>query len=385
MPAGLVKRAIEQSTNRGPFVRAIALLSGARVLAEGLAIAEGLPLDARRLRRVLDDAVRYGALADSEAAIALFRQAPPDESRTRRRSTGTMLVQALAKGGKIEVALELLEDLSCETGGAGIIIHMSPDLVVQRRAMMAARARWRALRPKADPVDDPFSQHEFYSLFATHWRKLDAGEAESWLDEILQALESDPALPTNATFGERVHFHSLREAHLFEILDVLRELKAPEQVAGILRAYPKVEEAAEVYPLGLESLRSELPAKASGSGYMVAGSSQDRGLMEGMRAAQKDEASAVQQLLAEARRLHREDLNPEEPNLAPHVFWPACHAYKVAMYWAGKKSGMDAEPLLDQIPDTDFAILAGIELAAGTLGLDQPFGVRMTQHANRYR
>jgi hypothetical protein len=78
--------------------------------------------------------------------------------------------------------------------------------------------------------------------------------------------------------------------------------------------------------------------------------------------------------------LHLEDTDADDPNLAPHVFWPSCHAYKVAMYWAGRQLGKDAEPLLAEIPDADFALLASIDLAAGALGLPQHSGVRMGHH-----
>jgi hypothetical protein len=47
------------------------------------------------------------------------------------------------------------------------------------------------------------------------------------------------------------------------------------------------------------------------------------------------------------------------------------------MYYAGKAKGMSAEPLLRQIPDTDIALAAAIELAAGVLGLNQYSGLRL--------
>ena len=53
------------------------------------------------------------------------------------------------------------------------------------------------------------------------------------------------------------------------------------------------------------------------------------------------------------------------------------------MYWAGKRLGKDAEPLLAEIPDSDFALLASIELAAGALGLPQHSGVRMEHRPHR--
>src|SRR5437868_4376865 len=111
MPTSLVKRGIEQSRDREPIVKAMTLLYGARVLAaldreaakqafsEGIAVAEGLPLDTRYLALVLEEAVRLGATADPLAAVALFRRLPPGDPVMGRSSTATMLVQSLAQSG----------------------------------------------------------------------------------------------------------------------------------------------------------------------------------------------------------------------------------------------------------------------------------------------
>ena len=96
MPVNVVRRAIEQSGNREPLVRAMALLCGARVLAaadtelakgafdEGVKIAEGLPLDVRHRELVLEEAVRLGTTADPLSAVALFRRLSSAEHIDRR-------------------------------------------------------------------------------------------------------------------------------------------------------------------------------------------------------------------------------------------------------------------------------------------------------------
>jgi hypothetical protein len=397
MPLILVQRAIEQSRSRQPLVRAVALLYGARVLsvidkeaakrafAEGVTTAESLPLDARQLHFLLEDAVRLGTMADPLAAVTLFRRLPPAERYIGRSSTGAMLVQSLARSGEFQTAIELLEDLNCETGGAAAVVHFASDPALQRRAMLAARERWRALRSRSE-ITTPFAQRDFYHLFSQYWRKLEPTDQESWLDEILLALDTDPDHPTSAGFGERVRLHSTRDVHLFEILNVLRTLKPPEQVDAILRVHPDVADAARLYPLGLESLQAQQPPvpeggqRPSGIGYSSSGSGSDHRFM---MAAHYSDPAVVQRLLAEAHQLHQEDTDPNDPNLAPRVFWPSCHAYKVAMYWAGKRLGKDAEPLLTEIPDEDFALLASIELEAGALGLPQHSGLRMEHHPKR--
>ncbi len=283
MPVLLVKRAIEQSRSRGPFVNSMALLSGARVLAsvdkpaarqafvEGVRLAETLPLPAHSLHHILNDAARYGALVDPAAAIALFRRLQSDYPSDPGHSAGTMLVQSLAKAGELDAALELVEDPACDTGGAQIIIQHTGDPTLQRRAMIAARDRWRRLRQSPDSAP-AFLQHEFTHLFSRHWRNLPADEREVWLDELLHAIEHDPDQPTNSGFGESVRFHSRRDSHLFEILGALRALKPPEQVDAILRRYPKVAAAAEIYPLGLESLMPPRPpAGTTGGGFIGSG------------------------------------------------------------------------------------------------------------------
>jgi len=314
--------------------------------------------------------------------VALFRRLPSDEHYLGRRSTGTMLVQSLAHSGNFETAIGLLEDPRYETGGAQAVVYLASDPALRRRAMLAARQRWRAVRKSFGPRT-PFEQHEFYRLFSQHWRKLEPSEPETWLDEILLAIETDADHPTRARFGERVELHSMRDMHLFAILNVIGTLKPPDRVEAILRAHPDVAGAAKLYPLGLESLLAQQrPAPKSGQcgggfGSGSSGSESDRRLVAGMMAAHDGDPSAVQRLLAEAGHLYLEDTDANDPNLAPRVFWPSCHAYKVAMYWAGKRLGKDAEPLIDQIPDPDFALLASIDLVAGALGLPQPSGLRM--------
>ena len=340
MPDALVKRAIAQARRRDPLVKTMALLYGARVLAatdkeaarqafaEGLAAAESLTLPAHQMANVLDEAVRLGASADPSAAIALLRRLPASGDASRHRA-GTELEQALAESGDFENALALLEDPKLEVGGAATVAHRSADPAVQRRAMAAARERWLAQRTQPGPRGNPFAEQEYFRLFASLWRKLEAAEQEVWLNEILEVIETDPDQPTLFGFGEKVELHSTRDARLFEVLNVLRAVKPPRQVEAILRNHPEVAAAARIYPLGLESLLAERPPAPSGGprGFIIGGGSgspRDNRLRAAMIAAFRGDPSAVQDLLAEAHRLYREDADPEEPNQAPLVFWPSC-------------------------------------------------------------
>jgi hypothetical protein len=390
MPASLVQRAIEQARSRDPWVKALALLYGSRVLAavdneaarqafdEGVATAESQRIfDGHIVDHLLCDAVRLGARVDPASAVILFRCLRARDGDPRIMFVGSQLVQALAQSGDFENAVRLLEDPKCEAGGAGAVLHFAFDPVLQRRAMWAARTRWRELRRREGPVRNHFAYQEFYHLFSLHWRKLPPAEQEAWLDEILQALAADPGQAMGGQIAEGVALRTTQDLYLFLMLSAIHTLKPPAQVEAILRAHPDVAAAAKVYPRGVESVaatRGRPRPEGRLGGFVGSIPGSNRGL---------GEPSAVPELLEEAHQLYRDDKDPENPNRAPHVFWPSCHAYKTAMYWAGKKSGKEAEPLLAEILDPDFALLASIELAAGALGLPQEWGVQMGRHRRR--
>ena len=87
----LLDRTFEQAVQRDPLVNAMVLLRGAPVLsavdrdaarrafADGVRLAESLRYDTRRLDFILDEAVKLGATADPEGAVALFRRLPVGE------------------------------------------------------------------------------------------------------------------------------------------------------------------------------------------------------------------------------------------------------------------------------------------------------------------
>jgi hypothetical protein len=384
MPRELVERTIEDASHRDPVTRAMVLLCASRVLAgldqpaarraftEGLRLLASISFDQRIRSFVFNEAVCLGSTADPVAAMKLFRSLPPQEHPFTRLSTGTMLVQALAKAGEFEAALNLLEDGSCEMHGAGALMHYAPELTV--RVMAAARERWR--RDRAVPRTSGMFPSGFYSLLSENCLRLDPVEAQGWLDEALAAIEADPDHATRAEFGKRVRFDSMRDMHVFQLLNVIRRLRTPEEAQSILSAHPAVAAAAEIYPFGLESVKAEpRPAGAGGGGFMYSASGSDARRIPLMISAHRGDTGAIEKWIEEAHHVFSADIH--KPNSAPRVFWPSCHAYKIAMYYAGKAKGMSAEPLLRQIPDTDIALAAAIELAAGVLGLNQYSGLRL--------
>jgi hypothetical protein len=276
-----------------------------------------------------------------------------------------MLVQGLIRAGETEAALSLLEDQSYDVDGAEFVIRGAPEFTV--RAMRAARERWRRDRA-VPPIAGIFPRTgRYFSMLSQNWRRLDPLEAREWLDEALAAIEEDPDHPTKAEFGNRVELHSERDMHVFQLLNLIRALGTPDEVQAIFSAYPAVATAAMSYPLGMESVlaeRSSLPLESRRGGFIGSGSHARRG-----------GGGPIEKWIEEAHHLFRTDIN--RPNTAPRVFWPSCHAYGVAMYYAGKANGVSAEPYLLHIPDTDIMLCASIQLAAGALGLDQYCGVRI--------
>jgi hypothetical protein len=346
-------------------------------------IAESLPLEPRQRAVLLEEAVGLGCAANPPAAVALFRRLPAHEL-PGRDSAGTTLVQTLAQTGDFETALYLLEDLGLQVHGAGAVIHFASDPAVQRRAMFAARERWRAFRKISGPMAAPFGRDEFLHLFARYWRKLEPAEQKTWLDEILTAIAEDPDRHAHSGYPNNVELHSLRDRNLFEILNVIRELKPPEEVEAILRAHPRCREGRQGIPARpREHLRRTAAVPQSGQ--------QRRELH--LRRWRRRERSAdawgydcrlprrpfrrtetVRGSVLSLRRRHGSwQPEPRSPRLL------AIRAYALAMYWAGKRLGNAAEHLLAEIPEMDMALLGGIELNAAWLVLEQHSGVQM-QH-----
>ncbi len=400
----LLQHAIREAEHRESPVRVMALLQCARALsvidkgaskatfAEALAAAEELTLPIQYRQIVLSEAVIMGAAADPMAAVALFRRCSEDEAHPGwGLRCGNRLVQTLAGNGHINAAIDLLEDLNCEAGGATAVVHLTSDPQLQHRVLSAAHARWRAYREREGVYDrPPFAEDEFYWVFADHWRKLEIPEARAWLEEALQAIEAGPDHACSARFGDRVEFHSIKHKRLFQLLPVMRAHLTAERVEQILAAYPEVRSAAEIYPLGVDTMKSEWrppsPGAPGGVRFAFAGSGSYNDLpAASIPAASRGDRSAIERSIAEANELYLEDIHTLDPQTSPRVFWPSCLAYRTAMYWAGKNLGKDAEPLLARIPDRDFAFLGGIEMAAGALGLPQHAGVRAGRRTGRPR
>lgn len=401
MSRELLTRAVEQARHRDPLVRAMTLVGASRAMtaldeaearrlyADGVADAEQLRESDHRRTVILLHVVRIGLTVDPVAAADLFRRQPGDHPNAY--TTGTMVVQALARVGEGERAVALLEDPMCETGGAGGVVAVVNDHGLKLRAMFAAWERWRAERSGARRFGR-MARDDFFRLVCFHWRVLGEQAADRWLGEILQIIETEPDEPLHAGFDRGVVLHASRDLHLFHVLNMLRALRSEQEVDAILARHPAVAAAAVTFPLGLESVVSQpaapppatrAAADTQGFCFVGGGDSRDMDVIPTLMAARRGERSAVDTLFASAHRAFREDTDLVNGNLAPLPFWPSCVAYKRALYWAGRIIGGDAERLIDDMPEPDIALLSSVECAAGTLGLEESPGLTMTRRPRR--
>jgi hypothetical protein len=77
--------------------------------------------------------------------------------------------------------------------------------------------------------------------------------------------------------------------------------------------------------------------------------------------------SALHRAIADARLLHKQDADADNPNLAPRAAWPSTDAFRAIFYRAARTLGPDAEPLLERIPDPEINIMARVMMAAAWL------------------
>lgn len=392
MVRGLLTTALEQARGCDAVTATMASLHASRVLltidadaarrlfVDGVAAADSLAMPDRFKTLILEQAVELGARTHPRAAIDLFRRLP--RQGIRSPFTGTMLVQALAEGGDLRSAVELLEDLTCDVGGAGSVMQTAPDLATKVRALRAARARWRWQRANHELLRARRGD-DFYELLAWHWRVL-GDEASPWLDEVLQAIASEPDRKQVSGYADGVILHSSRDIHLFAVLNMLRALRSDAEMSAILARHPDVAKAAVRFPLGLESVVTqpspgppEGASKEPGFCYVGSGSAREMALIPAMMAAHRGERTAIRVLLDAAHDELRADTDAAGGNLAPIVFWPSCAAYRRAFYWAGKIIGGDATALMGEVSQPELVALASIELAAGVAGLDAFSGVQV--------
>lgn len=360
MPDQLVRDAIERSRTREPLANAMALLTGARVLAymnlaaakraldEGLSIFDQISFDGTFGQFHLHEIVRLSAPVDPEIAVSRYKQLDP--GRPHHPDT-IALISHLAVHGSTSIALDLFEDLRYPVEGAAWLIGANQDPAFQIRVLRAAKARWHQSRQSPFPAD-------FHRLFSQWFRILDPVEASGWLDELLERATTLSTNRIGARFADGIEFQTFADMHVFELLHTARALKSAPFVEELLRRYPAVAAAAEVYPNGTESI---VPAPPPPRPTM------------GKSSIALSPSISIEHLLDEAQHIFMDDVNN---NAAPRTYWPATHAYRLALFWAGQRHGKVGQRFLQSVPDADIAILAAIELAGGILDLPMRQGLQ---------
>ena len=230
------------------------------------------------------------------------------------------------------------------------------------------------------------NRDQFVQVFGRHWTEFAAGEASAVARMVVERAVSEPDAAMSAGYMKEVQFRSTRQNTLFQILHVLRRLD-PALAQSLLDSYDQLAVAARRYPNGLETMNEEVEAEAkrrlaSGAtcesgGYILAGDPGDfdrqRRLVDAMRSGE------FAQSIEDALEKYREDTSPDTRNYSPKAYWPSTGVFRRVLYQAGKRLGVSAAELLEQIPDDDLRLFASIELAAARAGVPAPRIIQMKQ------
>jgi len=392
MPQDILARAQQQAAQSEPPIQAAALFHIARVLTaldredavrvldKGLAIATALSgLDRECL---LSEAVVISAAVNPERALRLVES---ESSMRFRHHVPERLVQALLDYGYIEQAASYLigavKDSEYPFVAVPNVIQKCNEETMRMNVLRSAVHAWREFHH-----DRPESvTHQFLVVFSRHWQMLPREEATQLTAEIVSSIIAQPDMPIGARIND-VEFSSMQQFHLFEILNVLRQLE-PELTDSLLPSRPQLAAAAARYPLGIDSIIKEphpSAEPAKGEGFVMGGfggSSNDIPQMIAMFEAQRQ--GNFEPMLREALRLYSEDSATTNPNRAPRECWPSTQAFRDLLYSAGKSLGREAAAYLDRIPDRDIRLLAEIEFAAALASLGQLTVVRVVHRPRR--
>jgi len=391
MPQDILARAQQQAAQSDPAVRAAAFLHIARVLAvfdredavrvldKGLAVAMALTGLDREC--ILSEAVVLAAAVHPERALRLVDS---ESSMRFRHHIPERLVQALLDYGYIEQAASYLigavKDSEYPFVAVPNVIQKCNEETMRMNILRSAVHAWREFHH-----DRPESvTHQFLVVFSRHWQMLPREEATQLTAEIVSSIIAQPDTPVGARIND-VEFSSMQAFHLFEILNVLRQL-APELTDSLLPARPQLAAAAARYPFGNDSIMNEphpSAPPAKGEGFVMGGfggSSNDLPQMIAMFEAQRQ--GNFEPMLREALRLYSEDSDATSPNRVPRACWPSTQAFRDLLYTAGKTLGREAASYLDRIPDRDVRLFAEIEFAAALAGLRQVNVVRSVYRAS---
>jgi len=357
MPLELVRGALRKSLEREPLVTAMVHWNAARVLVymdsagakrafrSGVEAFAGSKLEPRMEGLLRMEAAQLGAMADPEVAVAVFREI--DFSREWGLD-GSNVVAGFIACGEWEMALELYEDSTIPVGNFFVLDRSAIPDSYRMRAMAAAMERWRQpARPGSTMIPG------IYGVFGRNYGGLEPGKAKEWLAELLGGVTREPDSGVHAEIQNAVRFHSGQDFAAFELLPAVRGLMTPSFAETWLRHYPEVAKAEQI-------LRALPPPQPPSREEAMA------------IASMSNRYTHVPKLLEEADYLFQEDV---DGNSAPRVLWPSGHAYKLALYHAGRQFGREGARYLPTVPSPELALLATVELAAGILELPMRGGL----------
>ena len=249
MPQDILARALRQAAQSEPPIQAAALLHVARVLTvfdregavrvldDGLAIAtalSGLDRDC-----ILSEAVVLSAAVNPERALRLVAS----ESLMRfSHNVPQRLVQALLDYGYIEQAVSYLrapvKDNEYPFFWVPLVIQKCNEETMRMNVLRSAIHAWREFHhDRTESAIQPF-----LAVFSRHWQMLPREEAAPLTREIVSSILGQPDTPIGARVND-VEFSSMQQFHLFEILNVLRQLE-PELIDSLLLTRPQLAAAA---------------------------------------------------------------------------------------------------------------------------------------------
>ncbi|HEV2577273.1 MAG TPA: hypothetical protein VGU25_08680 [Acidobacteriaceae bacterium] len=223
-----------------------------------------------------------------------------------------------------------------------------------------------------------FSPHRhgnFTRLFSHLWDQFPSAEALAIAHTIVDRAADEPDDGGSCGYTDEVHFTSLRQDTLFQILHVLRHLD-PALAQSLIDSHPQLALAARRYPNGLETFHQEMEAETErrkaagatcGGGFIFAGDPADFDRQR--RLFEATHSGDFEPSIQDALEKYQQDTAPETRNHAPKAYWPSTGAFRTLFYQAGKRLGPDAAALLVRIPDDDIRLFATIELAAALAGV----------------
>jgi hypothetical protein len=376
----------EQAERSSPEVRAAALLRIARVEAKC-------------------DIV--GALRTFESAIAEIRRLRPSRgkwlagpARTMAAAIAPDRLDELPAAGRVECGFgsDDLIDVMLDHGHHGPAV--SYTLHHDHGADFPMRTVSKLMHGASDPetkaallrgaIDawrngDDRRRHargDFIHLFQWHWTVLPRGEALALLHDIVDKARRQPSEgQVSAMYDQKanVKITSACEITLFELLHVMRALD-PELAESLIAHYEQLAAAARRFPNGRQTMIEEANArrrnmeKPAGGGYCFVGSPEDLPYIHSLIDAERD--GNFGPAFEFAMEKHRGETRP---NFAPKEFWASTSAFRDVLLRAAKRIGPAASAFLDQIPDRDMRLFAGIEMEAALAGLPQLRSVTIHQ------